>query len=189
MLETSGSFSAITWVESFIRQTSGFHLPSVMQCSTERDMLSCGGKKIKWDSFWKEWDNSKSLLNCILVHVLIISATKWETLKTGESATNLILLFDLQKLDTLTLPAESFSLWIWVLFFFFPVVKMNMVVSSQLSSITELNLTLLTAQTTGCRQVICLCCAAVVVMWLSLLAKAGPLFSAQGWGHWSSNVL
>lgn len=45
MLETSGSFSAATWVESFIRQTLGFHLSSVMQCSTERDMLSSGKGK------------------------------------------------------------------------------------------------------------------------------------------------
>lgn len=44
MLETSGSFSAATWVESFIRQTLGFHLSSAMQCSTERDMLSSGGE-------------------------------------------------------------------------------------------------------------------------------------------------
>lgn len=92
MLETSGSFSAAAWVESFLRQTLGFHLSSVMQCSTERDMLNSGeGGGIKWDSFWKEWDNSKSLHNCILVRVLIISSTKWEMLKTGESATNFIL--------------------------------------------------------------------------------------------------
>lgn len=44
VLETSGSFSAATLVESFIRQTLGFHLSSVMQCSTERDMLSSRGE-------------------------------------------------------------------------------------------------------------------------------------------------
>lgn len=92
MLETSGSFAAANWVESFIRQTLGFHSSSVMQSSTEREMLSSGGE-IKWDSFWKEWDSSKSLHNCILVRVLIISSTKWEMLKTGESATNFILCF------------------------------------------------------------------------------------------------
>lgn len=94
-----------------------------MQCSTERDMLNSGGGEIKWDSFWKEQDNSKRLHNCILVRVLIISSVKWEMLKAGESATNFILL-DLQKLDMLTLPVECFPPdlsfhWIWVLLSFF----------------------------------------------------------------------
>lgn len=150
-------------------------------------MLSAGGNT-KWDSFWKERDNGRSLFNCSLVHVLISSA-KWETLKTDKSTTN----YGLQKLDVLTLPVECFfhlNLRVWVLsFFLFPVVKMNMVVSSQLSSITELNLTLLTAKTTGCRQ--------VILSWLcsygsnvtKYLGQGRSFISAQGWGHWSSNVL
>lgn len=44
VLETSGSFPAATWVESFIRQNLGFHLSSVMQCSTERYAQFWGGK-------------------------------------------------------------------------------------------------------------------------------------------------
>lgn len=151
-------------------------------------MCSVLGGEIKWDSFWKEWDSSKSLHNCILVRVLIISSSKWEMLRTGESVTNFILWSPevgytdppCWVLSTLNLSSP---------FLLFPVVKMNMVVSSQLSSITELNLALLTAQTTGCRQVIlsllCSCGSNVT----KSLGQGRSFISAQGWGHWSSKVL
>lgn len=115
--------------------------------------------------------------DCSLVHVLIISSNKWKVLKTDKSAT---MFSGLQKLDILT-PCWVFFTWISEFefsFLLFPVVKMNMVVSSELSIIAELNLVLLTAKTT-CHRSYCLCGAAVVVMWLSLLAKAGPLLQLR----------
>lgn len=140
-LEKSGSFSASSWVESFVRQSLSFiHSSFVMQCSRyrERETLSSGGWKIKWDSFWKAWDNSRSLFNCSLVHVLIISSTKWETLKTDKSTPNYVLslvsrswTYWLSLLSAFSLESLNLSSFFFF-FFFFPVVKMNMVVSSQL---------------------------------------------------------
>lgn len=143
-------------------------------------MLSSVGKKSS-ETSWNEWGNSRSLFNCSLVRVLIISSTKWETLKTDKSATNYLLClvsrswtYWLSLLSAFSLESLNFSSP-----FFCPVVKMNMVVSSQLSSITELNLTLLTAQRTGRRQVIlsllCSCGSNVT----KSLAKAGPLFQLR----------
>lgn len=44
-----------------------------------------GGRKSSATFFLKEWDNGRSLANCALVRVLIISSTKWEMLKTDKS--------------------------------------------------------------------------------------------------------
>lgn len=162
-LETSRSFSASGWVGSFVRQSLRFHSSSAMQCSYRGARF--WGKKKSLRLFLERRDNSRSLFNCSLVRVLIISSAKWEMLKTDKSTANHVLwspeaghtdspcrmLFHLNLLN-LSSP-----------FIFFPVVKMNMVVSSQLSSITELNLALLTAETTGHR-LFCLCCAAGEVM-------------------------
>lgn len=46
-----------------------------------------GGQKSSATFFLKEWDNGRSLANCALVRVLIISSTKWEMLKTDKSIT------------------------------------------------------------------------------------------------------
>lgn len=122
LLEKSRSFSASSWVEAFVRQSLSFHSSLAMQCRY-RETRSVLGEKIKWDSFWKEWDNSRSLFNCSLVRVLIIFSTKWETLKTDKSTTNYVL----------CLVSRSWTCWLSLLsafsleslnlrspFFFFP---------------------------------------------------------------------
>lgn len=154
-LETSRSFSASGWVGSFVRQSLCFHSSSVMQCSYRAARF--WGKKKSLRLFLERRDNSRSLFNCSLVRVLIISSAKstanhvlWSP-EAGHTDSPCRMLFHLNLLN-LSSP-----------FIFFPVVKMNMVVSSQLSSITELNLALLTAETTGHR-LFCLCCAAGEVM-------------------------
>lgn len=50
-LETSGSFSASSWVESFARQSLSSHSSSVMQCRyRERERRSVLGEKIKFET-------------------------------------------------------------------------------------------------------------------------------------------
>lgn len=88
-LKASGSFSGSSWVESFVRQSkfSFFFCDAV---EVQRGTRFWWGD-VKGDSFWKESDNSRCLSDCSLVRVLIISSTKWETLKTDKSTTSYVL--------------------------------------------------------------------------------------------------
>lgn len=182
MLETSGSSSASSWVESFVRQSLSFHSSSVMQHQYREGDAQFWGKKIKWDSFWKEWDNSRSLFNCSLVRALIISSAKWETLKTDKSTTNYVLCLVSRSWTYWLSLLSAFFTWISAFeFSFLFFLQWKWIWWSPVNSQALQNWIshYLQLRQQAADRLFCLCCAAVVVMWLSLLAKAGPLFQLR----------
>lgn len=118
--EKSGSFfcQQLGWI--LCQTVFKFSLVFCDAVQVQRETCSVLGGKIKWDSFRKEWDNSRSLFNCSLVHVLIIFSTKWETLKTDKSTTNYVLWSpEAGHTDCPCWVLFHLNLWIWVLLSFF----------------------------------------------------------------------